>query len=149
MATDEPNWVNKLKWLSDSPLGEWYGVETDSSGSVVQVNLANNQLSGPIPPELGNLANLSRMELFGNQLSGPIPPELGNMREMAELYLYGNALSGPLPESLGDLTELAYLHLHQQQPDRTRACRVRPGCRDWRSWFFRTTRRWQDLFRPK
>jgi hypothetical protein len=52
------------------------------------------------------------MELFGNQLSGPIPPELGNMREMAELYLYGNALSGPLPESLGGLTQLTYLHLH-------------------------------------
>ena len=123
-ATDEPNWVNKLKWLSDSPLGEWYGVETDSSGSVVQVNLANNQLSGPIPPELGN------------------------MRQMAELYLYGNALSGPLPESLGDLTELAYLHLHNNNLTGP-ACRVRPGCRDWRSWFFRTTRRWQDLFRLK
>ena len=73
--------------------------------------LQDNQLSGPIPPELGNLANLSRLELFGNRLSGPIPPELGNLRYVSALYLYGNALSGPLPESLGGLTELGSLHL--------------------------------------
>jgi len=31
---------------------------------------------GPIPPELGNLANLEWLGLYDNQLTGPIPPEL-------------------------------------------------------------------------
>ena len=34
----------------------------------------SNQLTGPIPPELGNLINLQYLTLMDNQLSGPIPP---------------------------------------------------------------------------
>ena len=30
-------------------------------------------LTGPIPPELGNLANLQVLELWNNDLTGPIP----------------------------------------------------------------------------
>ena len=37
--------------------------------------LGNNQLSGPIPPELGRLFFLQDLSLNHNQLSGPIPPE--------------------------------------------------------------------------
>ena len=28
-ATDGPNWVINENWLTDAPLGEWYGVDTD------------------------------------------------------------------------------------------------------------------------
>ena len=27
-ATDGPNWVDNGNWLTDAPLGEWYGVDT-------------------------------------------------------------------------------------------------------------------------
>ena len=114
-ATDGPNWVNKLNWLSDSPLGEWYGVETDSSGSVFQVNLKRNQLSGPIPPELGDLANLWWLFLQDNQLSGPIPPELGNLANLKGVYVGDNQLSGPIPPELGRLANLGDLHLWGNQ----------------------------------
>ena len=33
----------------------------------------SNQLSEEIPPELGNLANLTRLNLSDNQLSGCVP----------------------------------------------------------------------------
>ena len=57
-ATNGPNWVDVENWLTDAPLGDWYGVATDDSGRVVRLHLSNdNDLSGPIPPELGNLAN--------------------------------------------------------------------------------------------
>ena len=70
---------NNTHWLSDRPLGEWYGVVTNADGRVSWLNLGANQLSGSIPPELGNLTNLTLLALGGNQLSGSIPPELGNL----------------------------------------------------------------------
>ena len=39
-ATDGPNWVDNTNWLTDAPLGEWYGVSTDGAGRVVWINLA-------------------------------------------------------------------------------------------------------------
>ena len=56
-----------------------HGVTTDDNGRVIELDLWNNQLSGEIPPELGNLANLTRLSLSTNQLSGEIPPELGSL----------------------------------------------------------------------
>ena len=47
-------------WLTDRPLGEWTGVETDSDGRVIRLYLDGNNLSGAIPPELGNLTRLER-----------------------------------------------------------------------------------------
>ena len=38
-ATDGPNWVDAENWLTDAPLGEWYGVDTDNSGRVVRLDL--------------------------------------------------------------------------------------------------------------
>ena len=60
-ATDGPNWVNSDNWLTDAPLGDWYGVETDVSGRVVRLDLGGtwdsetrrdivHGLTGPIPP---------------------------------------------------------------------------------------------------
>lgn len=62
-ATDGPNWTTDDNWLTDAPLGDWYGVETDPSGRVVRLDLAGHWdgdarrwirhgLSGSIPPEL-------------------------------------------------------------------------------------------------
>ena len=45
-ATDGPNWRNNTGWLTDSPIGQWYGVKTNSHGRVAELNLYNNQLGG-------------------------------------------------------------------------------------------------------
>ena len=41
------------------------------------LDLSFNQLSGGIPPELGNLTELEWLALRFNDLSGSIPPEFG------------------------------------------------------------------------
>ena len=121
-ATDGPNWVNSENWLTDAPLGDWYGVDTDASGRVFGLDLAgrwdsearawiSHGLKGPIPPELGNLANLSRLSLHGNNLTGSIPPELGNLASLTSLNLEINDLVGPIPSELGNLASLTSLHL--------------------------------------
>ena len=75
-ATGGPNWDDNTNWLSEAPLREWHGVLTDSEGHVTGLDLNGNQLSGAIPPEMRNLANLDSLDLNVNQLSGPIPSSL-------------------------------------------------------------------------
>ena len=114
-AADGPNWSNNTNWLSDEPSGEWHGVGTDRSGRVLALWLGDHQLSGEIPAELGNLANLEALGLSGNQLSGEIPPELGNLANLEGLSLSGNQLSGEIPPELGNLANLKSLFLQDNQ----------------------------------
>ena len=120
-ATDGPNWVNNENWLTDAPLGEWFGVETDSLGRVVRLEMTYydwdrrewvaNNLSGTLPAELGDLAKLERMYLRSNTLTGPIPAELGNLSNLERLDLRYNSLTGPIPAELGGLVNLTRMLL--------------------------------------
>jgi hypothetical protein len=56
--------------------------------------LAGNALSGPIPPSLGALYRLYRLDLSSNNLSGVVPPELGRLDRLLTLRLDSNRLSG-------------------------------------------------------
>ena len=110
-ATDGENWPLNEKWLSDAPLGEWYGVTTLDDGRVTGLNLGTNGLSGEIPPELGSLSNLTYLYLDTNDLSGEIPAELGSLSNLTYLDLVVNDLSGEIPAELGSLSNLTYLGL--------------------------------------
>lgn len=114
-ATRGLGWINNENWLTDAPMGEWYGVKTDGSGRVVKLELAGNGLAGVIPPELGNLKELQYLDLRENQLTGPIPPELGELTELEALGLRDNRLSGPIPAELGNLRSLRRLELTRNQ----------------------------------
>ena len=110
-ATDGPNWADAENWLTDAPLGDWHGVETDGRGRVTELSLHRNDLTGPIPPELGDLSSLTGLSLYSNGLTGPIPPELGDLSSLTGLSLYFNGLTGPIPPELGNLTRLTGLNL--------------------------------------
>ena len=75
-AAGGPEWYSSENWLSDAPIGEWQGVTTGHNGRVIELNLSQNRLSGEIPPELGNLANLEELSLGFNELRGCIPGAL-------------------------------------------------------------------------
>ena len=91
-ATDGPNWKNAPNWLSDKPLGTWWGVDTDADGRVTKLVLIANNLTAQIPSELGRLSNLELLELSRNSLSGQIPSELGELSNLKLLHLYNNQL---------------------------------------------------------
>jgi hypothetical protein len=137
-STGGDNWIVNDNWLVTTTPGDWVGV-TVSGGHVSYIDpmfnnltgsippelgnltalwglqLCGNQLTGSIPPELGNLTALQLLELDTNQLSGTIPPELGNLRALEVLYLYDNQLSGSIPPELGNLTSLEVLALESNQ----------------------------------
>ena len=110
-STDGANWTDNANWLSDRPLDEWYGVTTNAEGRVSGLEIVNNSLSGPIPPELGQLTDLIRLDLGENRLSGPIPPELGQLTNLNNLTLAYSGLSGLIPSEIGQLTNLSHLNL--------------------------------------
>jgi len=89
----------------------WDGVICNDDGSVTKLTLGNNNLTGTIPPELGNLTNLELLSLYGNDLTGTIPPELGNLSNLEGLLLHNNNLSGSIPPELGNLSNLEHLIL--------------------------------------
>ena len=140
-STDGDNWTDNSGWKDGDIFSlpgtecNWEGVTCDYYDHVVRLNLAfheltgqlppelgnlvnlthliltNNELIGSIPPELGNLSNLTYLDFFDNQLNGQIPPELGNLSNLTSLVLDTNQLTGPIPSELGNLSNLIQLYL--------------------------------------
>ncbi len=74
-------------------------------------NEPNRQIPQRIPPELGGLTNLHRLDLSGNHLTGQIPSQLANLANLEFLSLIDNQLSGSIPEEFGTLPNLRWLWL--------------------------------------
>ena len=47
--------------------------------NTTELDLGYNQLTGSIPPEIGNLTNLESLHLNNNQLTGMIPESICNL----------------------------------------------------------------------
>jgi pimeloyl-ACP methyl ester carboxylesterase len=114
-TTGGENWLNKAKWLESTDHCSWHGVSCDQVGRVAGLQLANNNLVGAIPAELGLLSSLGNLQLAQNQLSGSIPAQLGNLIGLTYLDMSNNQLSGAIPASLGNLSFLTSLDLSGNQ----------------------------------
>ena len=110
-ATNGPDWNRNDNWLSDAPLGEWFGITADIHDRVVELDLSQNQLKGVLPPETGQLTALVRLDVQGNQLHGEIPPEIGNLDNVTHLSLWANQFSGSIPAEMGDMASLQWAAL--------------------------------------
>jgi hypothetical protein len=106
--------VGALASLNNHPTNpsKWVGVkEVSEEGFIQRLDLSTNQLTGAIPPKLGQLNQLTVLDLSYNKLTGEIPSELGLLRELKYLYLHRNKLTGPIPGELGQLNQLQRLSL--------------------------------------
>ncbi|MDE0356912.1 MAG: M66 family metalloprotease [Gammaproteobacteria bacterium] len=114
-ATGGPNWHEGRNWLTSERIRFWHGVSTNSDGFVTELVLDDNNLSGTLPPELGDLTQLRRLVLDDNELTGPIPPELGKLSRLTRLDLSWNGLSGTIPAELAALPLLDSLELWRNE----------------------------------
>ena len=92
-ATDGDNWKDNTNWLSEKPLASWHGIYT-TAGRVKSIELRDNNLTGYLSSELGQLTKLERLQLPSNQLTGAIPPELGQLKNLYLIDLARNQLTG-------------------------------------------------------
>ena len=96
-----------LNWSVDTAIGSWDGV-TVRGGRVVELNLANSNLDGTLPADLGDLSALVDLDLSDNALTGRLPPALSRLSNLELLHLQNNNLTGGIPAQYAalDLDEM-------------------------------------------
>lgn len=111
-ALDGDNWVTNTNWLSNEPVGTWFGVTT-TGNKVVRIEFfGENNLSGQIPSEIDGLVNLESLGLGLNLgIVGPIPESIGNLTSLVRLRIQATGNTGSFPASIGGLTNLKELRV--------------------------------------
>ncbi|OEU20267.1 L domain-like protein [Fragilariopsis cylindrus CCMP1102] len=93
----------------------WYGIECDFYGRVIEVDYSDNNLSGSIPSsEIKLLYHLETLDLSNNEIIGSIPEEIYDLRSLQHIYLYHNKLTGTISSYISQLLSygsLQTLHL--------------------------------------
>ncbi|XP_004250411.2 receptor protein-tyrosine kinase CEPR2 [Solanum lycopersicum] len=92
---------------SKSPC-KFYGIQCDKhTGLVTEISLDNKSLSGVISPSISVLQSLTSLVLPSNQLSGNLPSELADCANLKVLNVTDNNMNGTIP----DLSRLAKLEV--------------------------------------
>ena len=110
-ATDGDNWTTSWD-LSDCDVCSYFGITCNESGQIIEIDLDENNLTGVIPPEIGEFSNLTGLNLAENALSGSIPSSIGQLTSLTGLVLTASQLTGSIPTEIGNLTELSSLWLN-------------------------------------
>jgi len=112
-ATNGANW--NVTWNLAQPVSTWHGITLNISGCVVELDLFDNNLTGALPSEIGDLYALTHLLLHRNNLSGNIPAAIGDLSQLRHMWLYSNSLSGALPSEIGGLQKLTHMSLSNNQ----------------------------------
>ncbi|MEQ8685595.1 MAG: hypothetical protein RIE86_09885 [Imperialibacter sp.] len=114
-ATNGTNWNNNAGWLLEGvEVRDWWGIAVNEN-RVTYIYSANNNLTGFIPEEIGNLTGLQYVDFNNNHLTGTIPSQIGSLPKLITFQVGGNQLSGSIPDEIGNLSNLQYLALNNNQ----------------------------------
>ncbi len=69
-------------------------------------------LTGPIPPEIGQMTNLRFFVATGTPFGGPIPKEIGQLQNLVTFMVTGCHLEGSIPAEMGSMTNLTLLRMN-------------------------------------
>eukprot|EP00850_Spirogloea_muscicola_P024202 SM000477S16935 [mRNA] locus=s477:8737:11262:- [translate_table: standard] len=77
--------------------------------------LGGNQLTGPIPADIGNLDLLMDLDLNNNLLTGALPATLTGCISLSYLIVTGNVLSGPVPAFIADFANYTFVYINDNE----------------------------------
>ncbi|PPR87554.1 hypothetical protein GOBAR_AA33128 [Gossypium barbadense] len=84
----------------------FYSYKGDILSYMTGIDLSCNNLTGHIPPELGNLSEIHSLNLSHNKLTRVIPSSFSKLQHIESLDLSYNYLSGEIPNQLVELNSL-------------------------------------------
>ncbi|RZC55766.1 hypothetical protein C5167_014618 [Papaver somniferum] len=76
------------------------------AGTLNEIIITNSGLNGCLPPEIGKLNQLTVFDVSFNNLVGPLPETMGNMKSLEQLNIAHNKFSGNIPPSICSLPKL-------------------------------------------
>ena len=79
--------------------------------ALTRLNLEGCEQLKELPPEIGHLTALAYLSLEGCEQLKVLPPEIGQLTALTHLYLHGCEQLKELPPEIGLLTALAHLYL--------------------------------------
>jgi hypothetical protein len=139
-STNGEGWIRTGSWLTAANECDWLSFSEfdipacDSAGNVIYMDLAENNLSGPLPPDLALLARtlgeycrrpprksiwciqslilaviqfVVNLTLSGNKINGRLPVAYSRLSNLSALKLSRNQLAGSIPTQYSSLTELS------------------------------------------
>ncbi|XP_027176641.1 polygalacturonase inhibitor-like [Coffea eugenioides] len=128
-------------WNPDVDCCGWYALDCDrNTGRVIALTIFAGNISGEIPPAVGDLpylqnlmfhkltnltgqipsavtklVHLKELTISWTNLSGPVPSFLSQLKNLTSLDLSFNDLTGSIPPSLSELPNLLDLHLDRNK----------------------------------
>ena len=97
------SWTDSLNFLSEGNECDWslaIGCSNEQgTDSVTHLELAENNLMGSLPLELGALTHLEALQMAKNYLTGTLPVTLETLTALKTVNLGFNSISGTIPVS--------------------------------------------------
>ncbi|XP_020531002.1 MDIS1-interacting receptor like kinase 2 [Amborella trichopoda] len=107
-----PPEFGRLSMLQDFSLSSNYRVSRPLGKYIGYLDLWGNNLTGPIPKEIGKCTKLLSLNLRDNDLNGTIPYQIGSLVSLQSLLdLSRNSIWGPITSDFSKLSSLENLNL--------------------------------------
>ncbi|XP_017979869.1 PREDICTED: putative receptor-like protein kinase At3g47110 [Theobroma cacao] len=92
-------------WSTATSICNWVGAACGSRHHrVIALDLFGVNLSGTIPPDMGNLSFVAFLDIGNNSFHGSLPIELANLHRLKYLILSNNNFNGRIPSWFGSFS---------------------------------------------
>ena len=96
-------------WEATDP-STWTGVQWSKDNRVTRIRIRQQNLTGSLPPNLGNLTALQSLDIAHNQLTGPLP-SLAGLSSVQDLLLSNNEFTSIPPDFFTGMISLQQVSL--------------------------------------